>query len=97
MLAFFFLNPGKLVESADFAGYLDVNLRGIKARNAPHPAAPFEDGVGKRRSPQAVRTNHSHPCNHAASFHMFKSSKRLMERRASPPAHPFQHSNISGI
>ncbi len=33
------------------------------------PLRPSQNGVGKRRRPHPIRTHHSHPGNHAASFH----------------------------
>src|SRR5579863_5934052 len=95
VLAVFFFNPGQLVEPANLACDLDLDLRRIKPRDAANSAAPLEDGVGEFGRPYTVRRYNSHPGNDAAFFH-----KAKVERSGAfppPQLQTYQEWNSPGL
>src|SRR5581483_2882634 len=58
-----------LVEIADFAGDLDLDGGRIKARYAPHAAAPLKYRARKRRRARPVRADHPHSGNDSSAIH----------------------------
>jgi predicted nucleic acid-binding protein len=68
MFAFFSVDPGKFVETGNFACDLNFDGRGIEPRDPLYAATALERGLRKGTCSDAVRTDNSHAGNDSATY-----------------------------
>src|SRR6185369_7805568 len=69
MFAFPLIHPRELVEAHDLARDLHLNIRRVETRYASNPTLSFQDSLGERSIPHAIRAHRPHPRDHHTSLH----------------------------
>src|SRR6476661_9571296 len=77
MLALFLIEPGKFVETGDFAGNLHLDSRWVESRDSPHTALARKNGSGKSLIADPIRADYAHPGNDTTSFHSLFTAEIL--------------------